>query len=334
MCLAITYFMQANRRRELPGLTAWATCLAVFWAPNLLLYSTLFTNLGQGLSSGVAGSLGYWLAQHEVKRGSPDPLFYLSLLLIYDPILLFASGRAAMRPGRPRAFPLLAWWAVGNFLVYSWAGERMPWLLVHISLPLCLIAGPVLAELWTHRWRQPVAAALFAILGLHHAVNSLRANGPYAELAKEPLVYAHAGPDVKILVDQILRHLDKHPEKWVQLKNDFAWPMAWYLRGRKASYAEVLDPVPDFAVAVVVSPEDRASFDGTAWIPRGSAILIHWPLQDWHTLSRANLRRLATDRSAWKTLLPFYLFRAAPGKDPEQWPLRNEILWFSREPAA
>jgi len=39
---------------------------------------------------------------------------------------------------------LLIWWAVGMFAVLSWAGEKMPWLTVHIALPLLLLAASYL----------------------------------------------------------------------------------------------------------------------------------------------------------------------------------------------
>ena len=39
----------------------------------------------------------------------------------------------------PFAILLLAWWTVAAFAIYTWAGEKMPWLTIHISLPLTLL---------------------------------------------------------------------------------------------------------------------------------------------------------------------------------------------------
>ena len=38
-------------------------------------------------------------------------------------------------------FPLLIWWAVTSLLAFTMAGEKMPWLTVHITLPMILLAG-------------------------------------------------------------------------------------------------------------------------------------------------------------------------------------------------
>ena len=39
------------------------------------------------------------------------------------------------------AFPLLFWWSLTSLLAYTMAGEKMPWLTVHITLPMILLAG-------------------------------------------------------------------------------------------------------------------------------------------------------------------------------------------------
>lgn len=36
---------------------------------------------------------------------------------------------------------LLAWWTLGALGIYSWAGEKMPWLTVHVALPLVLLGA-------------------------------------------------------------------------------------------------------------------------------------------------------------------------------------------------
>ncbi|MFQ5934580.1 MAG: hypothetical protein ACE5KI_08065, partial [Dehalococcoidia bacterium] len=50
-----------------------------FWAIFVLFYTTLFTNPGQGLGSGLWQSLGYWIAQQDVRRGA-QPWYYYGLL--------------------------------------------------------------------------------------------------------------------------------------------------------------------------------------------------------------------------------------------------------------
>ena len=49
---------------------------AVFTALFLLFFTTFFTN-GDGVGTGVIGSLGYWLEQQDVRRGSQPQFYYL-----------------------------------------------------------------------------------------------------------------------------------------------------------------------------------------------------------------------------------------------------------------
>ena len=37
----------------------------------------------------------------------------------------------------------LIFWAIGSFVIYSWAGEKMPWLNTHITLPFIFLVGHV-----------------------------------------------------------------------------------------------------------------------------------------------------------------------------------------------
>jgi DNA-binding beta-propeller fold protein YncE len=38
-------------------------------------------------------------------------------------------------------FPLLIWWTISSLLAFTMAGEKMPWLTVHITLPMILLTG-------------------------------------------------------------------------------------------------------------------------------------------------------------------------------------------------
>ncbi len=125
-----------------------------------LLYTSLFTNLG-GLASGTVGALGYWLGQHGVQRGEQPWFYYLLLVPQYEYLaaLLFPVGigvvagqglRALVRSqeldGRWYTRALLVYWGAVMLAVLSWAGEKMPWLIVHITLPLTLLAASLLGS--------------------------------------------------------------------------------------------------------------------------------------------------------------------------------------------
>jgi 4-amino-4-deoxy-L-arabinose transferase-like glycosyltransferase len=148
------------------------TGLLVFLTPYTLLFTSFFGH-PSGFVSGTTGSLLYWLSQHNVQRGEQPRYYYLMQMVVYEPLALFWGiiglvilgvivGRrlAARRAGiatqvssldwRLSMPALLAWWAITTLALYSWAGEKMPWLTIHVALPIVLLGAWALAR--TLRW--------------------------------------------------------------------------------------------------------------------------------------------------------------------------------------
>jgi predicted membrane-bound mannosyltransferase/sugar lactone lactonase YvrE len=187
----------------------WLKNMALFWGIFIVFYTTFFTN-GKGFFTGVVGSLGYWLEQQAVNRGT-QPLYYYALLQMpfYEYLTMFGFLVAVIiglihlrKSSLPVSVPLspiantlklrtaqsednpivkeenmldeeitvpkveknglvddqdvfsfspnhyrvpvlflLAFFSVMNLLAYSLAGEKMPWLTVHIALPFALTAA-------------------------------------------------------------------------------------------------------------------------------------------------------------------------------------------------
>lgn len=183
-------------------------CAAIFYGVYIPLYTTFFTN-GGGLATGLIGSLGYWLEQHGVRRGSQPWYYYLVVNLpVYEflPALgaLFAAGIGLSRywnpapapdeapadPEAPRRFPALlfiGYWSVMALGAFSVAGEKMPWLTTHISLPLILLSGWAIGWFvdrvdWSHfRARRAWLVAILlpvTVLALVAVFGALLGNNP------------------------------------------------------------------------------------------------------------------------------------------------------------
>lgn len=179
-------------------LIGFAIAAAIF----TIFYTVFFTDVPRGLLSGLFGSLGYWMAQHGVERGSQPWYYYLLLIPLYEPIAVFfslagtiffgwrgvrwlrrnrAESRYEHNPPRLGAFntdrpvplatfqPFLAafivWWLFGATFIYSWAGEKMPWLMVHMVRPAILLAslflGALLLSILARRRERLQAAAVY-----------------------------------------------------------------------------------------------------------------------------------------------------------------------------
>jgi len=213
----------------------WLKNAAIFYAIFTIFYTTVFTN-GQGFFTGLVGSLGYWLSQQSVNRGT-QPLYYYSLIQIpmyeylaalgtllgiilafrhkvfssipnispadqialadaekeENPEVIFAQESKFIDVSKPDqseevspeqifapdskfiddsesnqsnnplkklklaneemttenssdpvkvpVLALLIYWTFMTLLAFTVAGEKMPWLTVHIAIPMLLTAG-------------------------------------------------------------------------------------------------------------------------------------------------------------------------------------------------
>ncbi len=211
-----------------PGV--FGTGLAVAVIIFVALYTSMFTNIN-GIGTGLFGSIGYWLAQQDVRRGDQPWFYYFIVLPVYEPLAIFfaivgalyfvwqgvralifnqrtaaivyalailffpiaiplfiltmlvSSFRNAREdlpvvPGattgfnvgkpvdfaefRPFLVLFLITWSLGTFALYSWAGEKMPWLMIHIAQPLILLAALALGQLIKSMIRNRRSRALAA----------------------------------------------------------------------------------------------------------------------------------------------------------------------------
>jgi len=62
----------------------------------------------------------------------------------------------AYDPNNERSrFPtLVGVWALGVMVLFSWAGEKMPWLNMHLTIPLAFIAGYMMNDILNANWRD------------------------------------------------------------------------------------------------------------------------------------------------------------------------------------
>ena len=149
----------------------WLINAAIFYIPFTIFYTTVFTN-GAGFFTGMVGSLGYWIAQQGVERGSQPWYYYILVQVpVYEFLPLLGSILAGYywirlrgnttseaddqaeiqadtpleEQTQPQAsapiIPLLSFWSITSIIAYTIAGEKMPWLTVHIAWPMILLAG-------------------------------------------------------------------------------------------------------------------------------------------------------------------------------------------------
>lgn len=154
----------------------WWKYATAFWGPYTIFFTTVFTNAA-GFFTGVIGSLGYWLVQQGVERGSQPEYYYIlvqipmyeflpAIGLIVAIIMgirkLTKRDQAALESDAPADFAvvedpgiskfslffaLMTWWSISSVLAFTVAGERMPWLTYHMTWPMILLTGWAVGQL-------------------------------------------------------------------------------------------------------------------------------------------------------------------------------------------
>lgn len=195
----------------------WWKYGAIFFGIYVLFYTTFFTN-STGIVTGMIGSLGHWLSQQTVERGG-QPLYYFALIQIPIYEFLGAIGTlAAFIIGLKRKsfwssnpsdgnsdaltsyLPIPAifiYWSILSLIAYSFAGEKMPWLTVHIAFSMLLCAGWVVQQIFdsihiqeekpTHKTASFILTAVFVLLIILLLVNALGAHAPFQDKTQQHL---------------------------------------------------------------------------------------------------------------------------------------------------
>lgn len=239
---------------------SWIVFAALYWViPGPQSGVTLGQGFAKGVGLGLWQGLYYWLQQQHVARGGQPWYYYLLLIPLYEQLaIVFGCAGAIYAVLRPTRFRLfLVWWFVASLGLYSWAGEKMPWLSIHILLPLMLLAGLALGRAYqecaavlprvvagglaTLRAlpRRAYGAAFALALGvvllvpMAHSMLVLShqdaANGPL-----EMMVYVQTTNDVNTVMNKITRadqlvYGGKH-ELRIAIGQGEEWPFYWYLR--------------------------------------------------------------------------------------------------------
>jgi DNA-binding beta-propeller fold protein YncE len=440
----------------------WLQNAFIFYAIFIVFYTTFFTN-GNGFFTGIVGSLGYWLSQQGVERGS-QPRYYYALIQmpVYEFLAYLGTvlavyfgikyARFSTIPGfapahapheiadtalpqeepavsadlvespeeeqtpaalelernlqaerdtfefyrTPRPLPVLGFllfWAITSLLAYTVAGERMPWLTVHVTLGFLLASGWGIGYLIdTTDWRQitrlngllavllfPVlfaglasfsggllganppfqgntidqlqattrfliaaAAVIASVVGIFYLLRDIegrqvvrlaavtflalmtvltaraayRASFINYDYATEYLVYAHAAPGPKLILEQVeelSRRTAGGKSIQVAYSSDALYPYWWYLRDYPNHRWFQSNPTRDLRDFPVIIAGDDVSgkidpIVGDHFI-RTDYMRLWWPNQDYYNLTWDRIWSAVKDREMRTAVFEIWLNR-------------------------
>ena len=140
-----------------------------------ILYVLIFSNFffaPERLADGFYRGIEYWLAQHETRR-LDEPWFYYPMLmmlyetfavfcvfiaLVYFPMVFFKRTRRRERfifTPKGVFIGLTFWWTLLALLLYSVAGEKIPWLNMQIAMPASLATAAFLNDFFRSlNWKR------------------------------------------------------------------------------------------------------------------------------------------------------------------------------------
>jgi uncharacterized protein (TIGR03663 family) len=231
----------------------WLLVAALFYAITLPLFTTFGTN-PEGIAGPFWTSLDYWLEQQEVRRGAQPWFYYFMMVPLYELFLLVPAALLGIWLAwrRDPLTLLFAWWFIATFAALSYAGEKMPWLTVHLALPLVFLAARGLGLALPRAWEwfsSPRASAFgWAAGGIGGAVatllllmagyTSLGLSFDHSDTAIEPLIYTQTTPQVPVLSERIFAELEAGSASSVVVdtSSSLSWPWAWYLRDAVVNY--------------------------------------------------------------------------------------------------
>ena len=149
--------------------SVWWKAATIFYALYILMYTSFLTN-GFGIGSGVWQSLGYWVVQQGEGRGSQPWYYYTVITTLYEflPLLLSIIGSAYYLRNRDKFGLFLVYWVWTTFLLYTIASEKMPWLLVNITLPMIVLSGKFLNDLIVRvEWKKvSIVGGILTLVGV------------------------------------------------------------------------------------------------------------------------------------------------------------------------
>ncbi len=328
----------------------WAILAGVMYAITILLFTTFFTN-PVGFAGAFWTQLDYWLAQQEVQRGEQPLYYYFFMLSLYELMALIPAvigGAILLRRG-DRIAKLLVWWFIGSLLALSAAGEKMPWLTVHLALPLAILAGYALGR-GIERLRAPdrrpsptvVApiALTMAVLFVYALRTGTQVSYAHPDTPIEPLIYTQTSADIPAIARQLEALATERGGKdqvkiVVDSSESMSWPWAWYLRDfTQTSYVDRIEAGSVAPDAVVLA------WDGTL---RAQPALRdryavaeeyrhRWwfPEEGYRSWTLGNLATRAADGSLFADLGSFILNR----ENPAYLGTLEGVALFPQEPPA
>jgi|GEM_PF-305620 len=268
------------------GVLPWVIAVGVLVFFFEAFFTGWFYQHPEKWTAGVTDAVRYWDSQQEVNRGGQPWYYYLVATPVYEWLFIGLAAVGTWRALKKPTFTMgfLVWAAAASLILYSYAGERMPWLIVHPLLPVLFLAGVGFHWLWKDRSAlSPLLLGLVAFGLVWTSFVSLRASFSTDTDGRELLVQAGQATEhveevlaeVKAL-DAVSRAEFGRPAR-IAVTTDNSWPWAWYFRDAGVSLFSPKDGI-NLETGVLELPSNIGELDIVLqdWLATSDAGETQW----------------------------------------------------------
>ena len=234
-----------------------AGAAVVFLVIYVLLYSSFFTNFPEGLVDSLA-TFTIWTQTGEATQVQPLTKYLEWMIPLDLPILILgvAGGLWAAIRAPSRLWVVIGLWAAGITVAYSIIQYKTPWIILNMLLPLALLGGLVIAEVWRRRPLRIAAPLVLGVAVLASGYQAIVLNYVHYDDEHYAYVFVHSTRDMLRLIDEIEATAERAgtgKETGVVIVSPDYWPLPWYFRDypRAGFFGQIVETEEAMIVANV-----------------------------------------------------------------------------------
>ncbi len=263
------------------------TSLVIFCIVWVVFYTSLGSHPENWLA--VDEAINYWWGQQKVKRIGGPWYYYLPELFLYEPLIIVPALIAIVaaflqRPSPDRFTRFAVFWSIGTLAIYSWAQEKVPWLLIPQLLPTTVLAARFFGRMIERGSLRKAAVALpltavaaltlWSLIASNFLYDAPRTDQPKDHRRETMLSYVQSTYDV---TDNIMKRIEEVSEKIgtgtktrLAISGDATWPFSWYVRHYPVNWAANLRKIDQPVLIVdkkLAKMHDKALLDDYEKVP-------------------------------------------------------------------
>ena len=248
----------------------WMRAGLLFAAIGVLLYTSFFIN-PRGILDAFL-TFTYWTKTGEHGIYNREWWTYFQWMWQEESPILVLGGAGtllALVKAHSRFLVFCAFWTMGIFAAYSLVPYKTPWLILSLILPLALMAGYLIEEIFQAGSRGGFAfvlgvftfllATAAVLFSMYQAIDTSFVHYD-ANNESYPYVYAHTDRDFLALINEIDSIAANNPAKkdiGITVMSPEHWPMPWYLRDY--THVGYWGKVVDTSEPIVIAHESQVA---------------------------------------------------------------------------